>query len=363
MLLAEQIACAAHETNRRPWGHADARASARCGLRHEPPLRCHDRAAHSSSSAAALLLFLGDSVMRATFQQLASTVCGIGSSTSHEPSQFQRLLEYSNKRTYHNARGFCYRRDAAGVMRCAAPWVGSGARDDIHFEHMCAATTMAGNGENGSSWTCLGYSWAPMWSDVERQLRRASHVVRNHSTCASQTMWPPRAVMLNAGLHEVMWSGRADSRSIAPSGLFLDVDWQVKWAVEWCLSESVPSLVVQYASKVVRHRLSVWKRRNLSNTAIRDYNRHLKHTLTAAAGMIGSNASSRLCLSTHDAFELSRSLETAGTIHSGDGVHYSQPFGVVSTSLASQLLCSRPLSPACLHAPPPPPSLFSRLFG
>lgn len=303
------------------------------------------------------LLFLGDSVLRNSFQQLARTLC---SAQAREPA-FKLLLRQS-KTDYHNARFFCFSREAndiAGVhqsstrqkLRCSAAWVADD-RNQSSVETACSAcdgarrwsTTTNTTGSfrrHATKTTCVSFEWGSTWKRVENRLRRA----RNNLSPATEIprtcgCWPPRAMVINSGLHEVMHQGPpcrpGDSRRWCPrevdghnssgSGLFKSVDWQVRWVVHWCREHGVHSLLVQLASGVQNLRIQkVWKRVNLTNNNVRLYNANLRNLLTINAGRQHSVEHGQLCITLLDAFSVTRHLVSNLSLIAPDGLHWAQP--------------------------------------
>ena len=272
------------------------------------------------------ILLLGDSLLRHMFFELATHLC-----SRDDIRTLTNATKTGYLANYHNGRVFCVSRQG-----CSQLWVGATMSESPYAVRNGPLTTCS---ESVSSPTllhaapalCVAYGWAKYWSDGFAQLSRGRR------SCA----WPPRAVVTNIGLHELMDHAESAKRHAHES---------LQCWLSTLEEAGVRSAVVQSVASI-NERLTAThpQRRRLRNTGIVAYN-------AAAAQTVERTSRKRECLraGVSDAFNLSSYLSTKGLSRTSDGIHWGQPFDAQLTTTNMQLACQplwkRGFGRSCLQA-------------
>ena len=203
-----------------------------------------------------------------------------------------------------------------------------------------------------NSTICVSFDWAPTWRSIELLLGVAA-ASETRSTC----MWPPRSVLANPGLHELL--GRADTGG---AGGLNNATWRMHKSVPRLMRQVRASGIRSFTSQlvaIVQPRALPLNLGAATNADIHAYNEALQTELTRSAG----EGSSQLCINLFDAYAMSHHLNATGQTHAPDGVHWH---GLRSPTLyrtrtaaaASRLVCQPPQGPSCIRG-----ALFNMPFS
>ena len=271
------------------------------------------------------ILLLGDSLLRHMFFELATRLC----SRDHIRT-LTNATKGSPLANYHNGRVFCVDRQQG----CSQLWVGATTSEspyDVRNGPLTKCSAMSPTPLHATPPLCVAYGWAKYWSDGFAQLSSGRR------SCA----WPPRAVVTNIGLHELM--DHAESAKIhAHESLQCWLNTLEEAGVRAAVLQSVAS---------INERLTAAhpQRRRLRNAGIVAYN-------AAAAQTVERTSSKHACLraGVSDAFNLSSYLSAKGLSRTSDGIHWGQPFDAQLTRTNMQLACQpvwkRGFGRSCLQA-------------
>ena len=289
------------------------------------PASAYERlAAPCIHSGRTWILLLGDSLLRHMFFELATRLC----SRDHIRT-LTNATKGSSLANYHNSRVFCVDRQG-----CSQLWVGATTSEspyDVRNSPLTKCSESEPAPLHANPPLCVAYGWAKYWSDGFAQLSSGRR------SCA----WPPRAVVTNIGLHELMDHAESAKRHAHES---------LECWLNTLEEAGVRSAVLQSVASI-NERLTAAhpQRRRLRNTGIVAYN-------AAAAQTAERTPSKRVCLraGVSDAFNLSSDLSAKGLSRTSDGIHWGQPFDAQLTTTNMQLACQpvwkRGFGRSCLQA-------------
>ena len=269
-----------------------------------------------AASGRRWLVLLGDSLLRHMLIELATRLC--------TPESVRALLNVTKLGTlanYHNSRSFCVTaRGGCHSVRVAA------TRNESLF-----SSTNRGCGPASASAApslCVVFEWSKLWKQTLRKVEQAA-------SAESSCVWPPRALLTNVGLHEILVHGRRNAVAHMAEALPRAMRRLQRW-------RPGPKVVLQLVAPVDEDIVaSHAQRKRLRNADIAGYNGALvrvlrQHQRTAGAPRVGWS----------DAFNLSRTLAARGLARSKDGIHWEQPFDAHLTPANMKVACGSSLDAA-----------------